>query len=342
MSAPGGRGMRVAGGARMRRRDVLAAVAAVAAGTTQSRAAPKADPVIGYLYAGTPGSHPESEAAFWKGLADLGYAKGRNVGVEMRAADNDLRRLPDFARDLVRRQVRVIYVPASGPALFVAKAATTTIPIVFVNSGDPIRLGYVESLSRPGGNVTGVSDFGDELAAKRLELIKLLVPAISRVGILAPRNYAGLAREVAHAREIAPALSLETVERFVADLPEVEAAFASFARDGVDVVCVTPSPLFSGQRQRIVALAAQYRLPAIYPFAEFPQAGGLMSYGISFTERSYEGGRYTGLILNGANPGDLPVRRLTKFRLVINMRTARTLGLAIPPQVLAVADEVVE
>jgi ABC-type uncharacterized transport system substrate-binding protein len=326
----------------MRRREFLAAAAGALACAPRARAAQPADPVIGYLYAGGAGTHPESEAAYWKGLAELGYVKGRNVGVEMRAADNDLRRLPDMARDLVRRQVNVIFVPASGPALFVAKAATTTIPIVFVNSGDPIRLGYVTSLSRPGGNVTGVSDFGDELAAKRLELIKLLVPTISRIGILAPRNYSGLAREVARAREMAPSLSLETVERFVADLPEVEAAFAAFARDRVDGVCFTPGPLFSGQRERIVALAARYRLPAIYAFAEFPESGGLMSYGISITERSYEGGRYTGLILNGANPGDLPVRRLTKFRLVINMRTARTLGLAVPPQVLAVADEVVE
>jgi putative tryptophan/tyrosine transport system substrate-binding protein len=325
----------------MRRRDFLVGVAGGLACSPRARAARPRDPVIGYLYAGSLDASPDAQAAFWKGLAELGYTRGRNVSVEVRAADNDLSRLPELARDLVRRQVSIIYVPASGPALFAAKAATTTIPIVFVNSGDPIRMGYVPSLSRPGGNVTGVSDFGDELAAKRLELIKLLVPTISRIGILAPRNYAGLAREVAHAREIAHTLSLDTVECFVTDLHEVEAALESFAQDRVDGLCFTPSPLFFGQRERIVALAARYRLPAIYSFSEFPQAGGLMSYGISATDRSYEGGRLTGLILNGANPGDLPVRRLTKFRLVINLRTARTLGLTIPPQVLAVADEVI-
>ena len=325
----------------MRRREFLAAAAGALACAPRSGAAQRRDPVIGNLYAGSPGIDFGAAAAFWKGLAELGYAKGRTVGVELRAADNDLSRLPDLARDLVRRQVSVIFVPASGPALFAAKAATTTIPIVFVNSGDPIRLGYVTSLSRPGGNVTGVSDFGDELAAKRLELIKLLVPAISRIGILAPRNYIGLAREVAHARALAPALSLATVAAFVTDLPEIEAAFASFAQDRVDAVSFTPGPMFSGHRAQIVALAARYRLPAIYPFADFPQAGGLMSYGISITERTYEAGRYVGLILNGANPGDLPVRRLTQFQLVINLRTARALGLEISPQVLAVADEVI-
>lgn len=329
------------GGGHMRRREFLAAIAGTLACSPRSRAAQRPDPVIGYLYAGSLDGDSDTPAAFWKGLAEFGYVRGRNVSVEVRAADNDVSRLPDLARDLVRRQVSVIFAPASGPAMFAAKAATTTIPIVFVNSGDPIRMGYVSSLSRPGGNVTGVSDFGDELAAKRLELLKLLVPTISRIGILAPRNYAGLAREVARARTIAPALSLDTVECFVADLQEVEAALASFAQDGVDGLCFTPSPLFYGRRERIVALAASYRLPAIYSFSEFPRAGGLMSYGISATERSYEGGRYVGLILNGANPGDLPVRRLTRFQLLINSRTAGTLGLTIPPQVLAVADEVI-
>jgi putative ABC transport system substrate-binding protein len=238
--------------------------------------------------------------------------------------------------------VSVIFVPASGPALFAAKAATATIPIVFVNSGDPIRMGYVASLSRPGGNVTGVSDFGDELSAKRLELIKQLVPAASRIGILAPRNYAGLAREVAHAREIASALSLETVASFVVDLHEIDAALTSFAQDRVDGVYFTPGPLFFAQREQIVALVARYRLPAIYSFVEFPQVGGLMSYGISVTERSHEAGRYVGLILNGANAADLPIRRLTKFRLAINLSTARALGLTVPAQFLAVTDEVIE
>ena len=339
MSAAGGASLPEAP-RRMRRRDFLAAVAGATAGLQQARAAQRSDPVIGYLYAGVLGADPNP--AFWKGLADLGYERGRNVGVEYREAQNDVSRLAELARDLVRRQVSVIFVPASGPALFAAKAATTTIPIVFVNSGDPIRLGMVTSLSRPGGNVTGVSDFGDELSAKRLELMKQLVPAASRIGILAPRNYKGLASEVAHAREIAPALSLETVASSVVNLQEIDAALASFAQDHVDGVYFTPGPLFYGQREQIVALTARYRLPAIYSFVEFSEAGGLMSYGISVTERSYEAGRYVGLVLNGANPAELPVRRLTKFELVVNMGAARALGLAVPASFLALTDRVIE
>ena len=334
--------MRAGEGERMRRRDFLAAFVGATACSPRARAAQRSDPVIGYLYAGSLGANADGQGAFWQGLAELGYARGRNVSVEYREAHNDVSRLPDLARDLVQRQVSVIFVPASGPALFAAKAATATIPIVFVNSGDPIRMGYVASLSRPGGNVTGVSDFGDELSAKRLELIKQLVPAASRIGILAPRNYAGLAREVAHAREIASALSLETVASFVVDLHEIDVALASFAQDRVDGVYFTPGPLFFAQREQIVALVARYRLPAIYSFVDFPQVGGLMSYGISVTERSHEAGRYVGLILNGANAADLPIRRLTKFRLAINLSTARALGLTVPAQFLAVTDEVVE
>src|SRR5262249_11857616 len=177
----------------MRPRDFLAAVAGAVACAPRARAAQRSDPVIGYLYAGSFGPDPgAADQGFWKGVAEQGYVRGRNVGVEYREAKNDLGRLPDLARDLVRREVSVIFVPASGPALHAAKAVTDTIPIVFVNSGDPIRMGFVKSLSRPGGNVTGVSDFGDELSAKRLELVKQLVPTATRIGILVPRNYSGL------------------------------------------------------------------------------------------------------------------------------------------------------
>ena len=341
-AVPWGRFDSLGDGERMRRRDFLAALTGAAACSAPARAAQRGDPVIGYLYAGSMGADPETQAAFWRGLAEFGYAKGRNVGIEFREAQNDVSRLPDLARDLVRRQVSVIFVPASGPALLAAKAATATIPIVFVNSGDPIGMGYVTSLSRPGGNVTGVSDFGDELSAKRLELIKQLVPAASRIGILSPRNYRGLAREVAHARALAAALPLETLESSVVSLQEIETALASFAQERVDGLYFAPGPLFYSQRGQIVALAARYRLPAVYSFVEFARAGGLMSYGLSAIERNYEGGRYTGLVLNGANPAELPVRRLTKFELVINMRTARALGLTVPSQMLTIADEVIE
>ena len=326
----------------MRRRDFLAAFAGVAAFPRPARAAQRSDPVIGYLYAGPPGTNRDDQAAFWQGLAELGYERGRNVKVEFRAAQDDASRLPALARDLVRRQVSVIYVPASGPALFAVKAATTTIPTVFANSADPVQLGFVASLSRPGGNVTGVTDFGNELSGKRVELMKQLVPAASRIGILAPRNYKGLASEVAHAREAAAALSLETVASFVGSLQEIDATLASFAQDRMDGVYLTPAPLFFTEREQVVALVDRYRLPAIHSYAEFPRIGGLMSYGISVTERQYEAGRYVGLILNGANPAELPIRRLTKFQLVINMRTARALGLSVPASFLALTDEVIE
>jgi putative ABC transport system substrate-binding protein len=333
-------------GERMRRRDFLAVAAGVTACLRRSRAEPRRDPVIGYLYAGTlgtnnPSNNPSIEA-FSKGLAEFGYVHGRNVEIVYREAHNDVSRLPDLARDLVRREVNVINVPGSGPALVALRAATSTIPIVFSNAGDPLRLGYVASLSRPGGNVTGISDFGNDLSAKRLELIKLLVPAVSRIGILVTRNYPGIVSELAKAREGAPALSLEIVESVVGNQPEIAAAFAGFVGAGVDGVYVTPSPLFVGQRAQITALAARYHLPAVYPFIQFPQVGGLMSYGTSLAERNYQAGVYTGRILKGADPAELPILRLSHFELAINMATARALGLTVPAQFLALTDEVIE
>lgn len=326
----------------MRRRDFLAAVAGVAACSPPSRAAQRGDPVIGYLYAGSLANNPDSVEAFWQGLAELGYVQGRNVRVEYREANNDLSRVPDLVRDLVRREVDVIYVPGSGPAARVAMAATATIPIVFGNAGDPVQSGIVASLSRPGGNVTGITDFGNDLSAKRLELLKLLVPAVSRIGIVLMRNYTSIAREIAIAHQNAPALSLETRESVVGDQREIAAAFAEFAQAGVDGLYIAPSPLFVAQRAQIVALAARYRLPAVYPFILYPQAGGLMSYGTSLLERAYQSGVYAGRILNGAKPAELPVRRLSRFELVVNMSTARSLGLTVPARFLALTDEVIE
>jgi putative ABC transport system substrate-binding protein len=329
-------------GSIMRRRDFLAAIGATAACSPPSRAAQRGDPVIGYLYAGSLANNPDSVEAFWKGLAELGYVQGRNVRAEYREAKNDLSRLADLVRDLVRREVSVIAVPGSGPAARAAMAATTTIPIVFDNAGDPLQSGLVTSLSRPGGNVTGITDFGNDLSAKRLELIKQLAPAVSRIGILLTRNYTSITREIAVARQSAPALSLETTVSVVGDQQEIDAAFAEFARAGVDGLYVAPSPLFVAQRAHIVALAARHRLPAVYPFILYPQAGGLMSYGTSLVERSYQAGVYAGLILNGAKPAELPVRRLSRFELVVNMSTARALGLTVPARFLALTDEVIE
>ncbi len=325
----------------MRRREFLAAIGAAAACPARSRAARRPDPVIGYLYAGALETNPGSVEAFWQGLAELGFVRGRNVTAEFREAKNQTDRLADLARDLVSRQVSVIAVPGSGLAALAAKAATATIPIVFSNAGDPVRLGLVANLSRPGGNVTGVTDFGNALSAKRLELLKQLVPAASRVGILVTKKYPVFAGEIADAYEGARILSLETIVSVVDDREEIDAAFAAFAQGRADGVCVVPSPVTVERRAQIVELAARYRLPTVYPFIQFPQIGGLMSYGTSLAERSYQAGLYAGLILNGANPAELPVRRLSRFELVLNMRTAGALGLTVPARFLALTDEVI-
>ncbi len=330
-------------GRHLGRRQLLAAIAGTLACPPVSRAAQRPDPVIGILYAGSFAAITNgSRKAFWRGLAESGYEWGRNVEIEIRQAHNDLGRLPDLARDLVHRQVSVIFVSGSWPAVRAAKAATTTIPIVFANSGDPVRLGLVAGLNRPGANVTGVSDLGSALSAKRLELAKLLVPSASRIALLLVRSSVAFEGELAAAREGAAALSLETFESPVRDAQEIEAAFAAFAQDRADAVCLIPSALLFDRREQVAALAARCRLPAVYPSVEFLQSGGLMSYGTSLAERSYQAGICTGLILNGADPAELPVHRLAQFELGINMRVARALGLAVPARFLALADRVIE
>jgi len=322
----------------MRRRDFLAGLAGAATWPLPAHAAKPRDAVIGYLSQSTLLDDP---TMFWKALADHGYVRGRNLRVELRDAHEDVSRLPELARELVRLPVNVIVVPSSGPALFAAKHATSTIPIVFVNSGDPIRLHYVTALSRPGGNITGVSDFGVELSAKRLELLKLLVPTVSRVAIMIQRDLPGLVPEIEAVRKSASPLGGETLVSTLGNEQDIDAAFAEFGQRRVDGVCVTPSPVFFRQRAQIVALAARYRLPAVYPYIHFPRAGGLMSYGTDVGQRSYEAGVVTARILDGANPGELPVWRLTKFELVLNMSTAKALGLAVPADFLALTDRVI-
>ena len=328
----------------MRRREFLAAVAGSMACASRSRAAQRPDPVIGYLYAGSLEGFPDDgKKAFWQALAEFGYVRARNVSIEFRQAHNDLSRLPDLALDLVRRGVSVIIVPGSMEAVSAARSATGSIPIIFSNAvTDPVRAGLVASLSRPGGNITGIADFGSVLSAKRLELIKLLVPDASRVGILMTPINRMTAVELAYAQEGARALSLETAVAIADSQAEIEAAFAVLVEKRVDAVCVIPTSLFFDRRAQIVALASRCRLPAAYWHNLYPEIGGLMSYGASFVERAYQLGIYTGLVLNGANPADLPVRRLSRFELIMNMTTARALGLTVPAQLLAITDRVIE
>jgi putative ABC transport system substrate-binding protein len=327
----------------MRRRDFLAAVGGAATWPRLAKAEPPRVPTIGYLDAGSLAeTRRENVEAFRRGLAETGYVEGRNVRFEYREAKGDLTLLPELARDLVRRQVDVIMAPGSGVAVQAAKAATTTIPIVFSNAGNPVQSGLVASLSHPGGNITGVADFGIALSAKRLELIKLLLPAASAVAYLAVRNQPQAADEIANAQEGARALGIDVSVLWVSAVEEIDAAFATLAARRVDAVCLVTNVLFFGQRERLVGLAARYRLPTVYPFVQYTQSGGLMSYGSSLTERAHQAGVYVGLILDGQKPSDLPVRRLTKFELAINMTTAKALGLTVSSRLLALADKVIE
>jgi putative ABC transport system substrate-binding protein len=241
----------------------------------------------------------------------------------------------------VRREVDVILAPGSGAAVLAAKAATATIPIVFSNAGNPAQSGLVASLSHPGGNITGVADFGIELSAKRLELIKLLIPNAATVAFLAARNQPQAVSEIAHAQQAARSLGLDIVVVWVSTLDDVDAAFATFADKHVDAVCMVTNVLFFGHRAWIIGLAARHRVPMVYPFITYTQDGGLMSYGSSLMERAYQAGVYVGLILDGQKPADLPVRRLTKFELAINLTTAKRLGLTVSARFLALTDKVI-
>jgi putative tryptophan/tyrosine transport system substrate-binding protein len=324
----------------VRRRDFLLAVGGAATYPRPTWAQPHRLPTIGYLAEGSPLAIQVSE--FRKGLADMGYVEGRNVAIEFRAAHNDLTRLRELARDLVRLEVDVIVAPGSGAAARAARAATGTIPIVFSNSGDPVTSGLIASLGHPGGNVTGISDFGDGMSAKRMEFMKLLVPAVSSVALLIRANNSVAARYAAAAREPARSLGIETFSLPIGDPAEIDAAFATLADKRADGFCIIPNVLFVNRGKRILDLAARYRIPGAYPTIGFVQHGGLMSYGSGTTERNLQTGIYAGRILNGTKPADLTVYRLTQFDLAINMTTAKALGLAVPPRFLALADKVIE
>ena len=308
-----------------------------------ARAQQPAMPVIGFLNLGWPEASADQLRAFRRGLLESGYVEGESVAIEYRWAENQIDRLPVLAADLVRRKVAVIAVSGGlGPAL-VTKAATTTIPVVFLAGDDPVRLGLVASLARPGGNLTGVNFFASELVAKQLELLRELVPAATRVALLAnPANATVTESTLRDVQPAARAMGLQT-EVFNADNSrEINAAFASFMRDRPDALFVGPGPFFVGRRVQLTQLAALHRMPAIYPVRQFVEAGGLMSYGASLMEAFRQIGVYTGRVLKGTKPSDLPVVQSTKFELVINTQTALMLGLEVPARLLSQADEVIE
>jgi putative ABC transport system substrate-binding protein len=315
---------------------------AAAAWPLAARAQQAAMPVVGFLDSQSPDALADRLRAFRQGLKDTGIVEGENVAIEYRWAENQIDRLPQLAAELVRRQVAVI-VTGAPPSAFTAKAATTTIPIVFGVAEDPVRLGLVASLARPGGNLTGINFLSTELAAKRLELLRELVPAASRVAVLVdPNNAAGTESTLRDVEPAARAMGLQIHVLNASTIREIDAAFATLVRERPDALFVGPSPFLTAQRVQLVQLTAYHRVPATYVGRQYTEIGGLMSYGASLTDAYRQMGVYTGRILKGAKPADLPVVQASKFELVINAQTAMMFGLEIPPQLLARADEVIE
>jgi len=299
-------------------------------------------PVIGFISSISPEELAEALASFHRGLGEAGYVEDRNIAIEYRWARGNNDRLPEFAADLVRRRVDVIVTPGSLPATLAARTATTTIPIVFSVAVDPVAIGLVASLNRPGGNLTGVSTLGAELGAKRLGLLQELVPRAKRFAVLTNPNNPFAKAFVTDVRAAAAAMGLQ-IEVFTASTShDIDTAFASFQQKGVDALVVNPDPLFVGRRVQLATLAARHAVPAIHPFREDVEAGGLMSYGPSNTDLVRQAGIYTGRVLKGEKPADMPILRATRFDLIINLTTAKALGLEVPPTLLARADEVIE
>jgi len=327
----------------VKRREFIALLGGAAAWPLPARAQQPAMPVIGFLNTTSPDAIADLLRAFRQGLKDTGHLEGENVAIEYRWAENQIDRLPALVAELVRRRVAVIATIGGPPAAFAAKAATTTIPIVFLVGEDPARLGLVASLARPGGNLTGVNFFNTELAAKRLELLRDLLPTAKRVAVLVnPAEATNTGSVVKDAEGAARAMGLQIEVLNASTSREIDAAFATIVRERPDALFVGPGPFFTARRVQIALLAAIHRVPAIYPGRQYAEAGALMSYGASLADSCRQVGAYAGRILKGAKPGDLPVVQSSKFELVINHQTARSLGLTVPPTLLSVADDVIE
>jgi putative tryptophan/tyrosine transport system substrate-binding protein len=299
-------------------------------------------PVVGFLNSASPATYSHLLGAFRLGLKESGFLEGENVTIEYRWAENEFDRLPTLARELVRRQVAVIAATGGIHSALAAKAATSTIPIVFNIGDDPVRLGLVASLARPGGNVTGVNNFIYELVAKRLVLLRELVPSAARVAVLVNPANAQTETTLRDVEAAAHPTGLQIQIAKAGTAREIDGAFAALARDRVDGLFVPPDPLFISRRIQLVQLAARHALPATYPVRDFAEAGGLMSYGTNPADAWHQTGVYTGRILKGTTPAELPVLQPTKFELVINAQTARMLDLTVPPSLFATADEVIE
>jgi len=326
----------------MRRRTFITLFSGTAAWPLLARAQQAALPVVGYLSFGSSASFEHFTAAFRKGLEEGGYVDGKNVRIEFRWAENQSNKLNPLASELVAQRVAIIVATGGNQAAVAAKSATSTIPIVFTGGGDPVSLGLVASLNHPGGNATGVTNFGVTLDGKRLELLRELIPRADVVAVLIDSEIPSADSQLRDIQVTAQTLGQTIYPVRVTGALDFEQAFASIVQRGAGALLVTSAALFTNRRDELVALASRYAVPAIYSFREFPGSGGLISYGTNIADGYRQAGVYAARILKGEKPAILPVMQPTKFELIINLKTARTLGIIVPPALLARADEVIE
>jgi putative ABC transport system substrate-binding protein len=326
----------------VRRRDFITLLGGAAAACPLVARAQQL-PVVAFVNGGTADTFADGVAAFHKGLGETGYVDGQNVTIEYHWLEGHYERLPSLMADLVRRRVAVIATPGSTVPPLAARAATATIPIVFGVSDDPVKLGLVASLARPGGNATGVNNFTAEVAAKRLRLLHDLLPKAVRVAVLVnPANPVTGEETLRQVQEAAPALGLQIQAFNASTIGEIDAAFDAIARDRPDALCLAADAFFLSRRVQFATLAAANKIPVSYGHRLYPAVGGLMSYAADSRDSYRQMGAYTGAILKGAKPGELPVVQSTKFELIINLQTAKVLGIEVPPSLYAIADEVIE
>ena len=326
----------------VRRRDFIGAVAGSALFWPLVVRAQQPLPVVGYLSFTSPDERPTLVAAFRQGLQQAGFVVGQNVAIEFRSASGKIERLPALAAELARIPAAVIASTGGDAVVRAAKVATSKIPIVFTTSSDVVKGGLVASLNRSGGNITGVSLLGYELDSKRLQLLRELLPQASAIGVLMDGNNPAITATLPQMKAAADSNGLRLVVLDARTEVDIDATFASLRSKGVDAVLVTTNPFYEGRRDDIVALAKRHSVPVLYPWREYSVAGGLISYGTSFTESYRQAGLYVGRILKGEKPADLPVVQATKFELLVNTKTAKLLGLTVPPSILVAADEVIE
>ncbi|MGB9041841.1 MAG: ABC transporter substrate-binding protein [Pseudolabrys sp.] len=326
----------------MRRREFVRLLGGFATMPLAARAQQAPLPVVGFLNSASPQPWEKYVAGFRVGLKEAGYVDGQNVTIEFRWAEGHYDKLPGMAADLVRRKVAVLVATGGTPSVVAAKAATSTIPIVFTSGSDPVRSGFVTSLNRPGGNATGVNFFVNVLEGKRLGLLRALIPGVQLIAVLFNPNRPNHANEVRDVQEVAHAIGQQIHVLLASNEGAINAAFATAAQLHVGAMLVGSDPFFNSQRDKIIALAARHSIPTIYEQREFALAGGLMSYGTNLTDSYRQVGVYVGRILKGEKPGDLPVVQATKFEFVINLKTAKALGIEVAPSLAAEADEIIE